>query len=360
MPGVSDVPTPALVVDLEFVRRNLRRLGTYASAHGLRIRPHTKTHKSIRFASMQMEAGASGLTVAKVGEAEVMAGASGDLLLAYPAVDAARCRRLAELARRVTVRVAIDSDYAADALSAAGEEIGVLVDVDIGYGRTGVQSAEAALALAQHVDRAANLRLDGVMCYPGQVMGSPSEQAGPLSRISERLSEVIELWRRHGLEAEIVSGGSTPTAYQSHLMPELTEIRPGTYAFNDRNTFLSGYCTLEDCAARVVCTVVSDAVPGQVVLDAGSKTLTSDGCVAPGARGHGYVVEYPDAGITKLSEEHGQVDVTGCDARPRIGERVTVIPNHICPCVNLQDVVWVNAGGGGLEAWPVDARGKLS
>jgi D-serine deaminase-like pyridoxal phosphate-dependent protein len=198
------------------------------------------------------------------------------------------------------------------------------------------------------------------MCYPGQVAGTPAEQAESLAKISNRLGEVIALWRRHGLEAKIVSGGSTPTAYQSHRIPQLTEIRPGTYIFNDRNEFLSGYCGLEDCAARVVCTVVSDAAPGQVVLDAGSKTLTSDRCVAPQTSGHGYIVEYPEACVRKLSEEHAQVDVTACDTRPRIGERVTVIPNHICPCVNLQDTLWVNVGDGVLEPWPVDARGKLS
>jgi D-serine deaminase-like pyridoxal phosphate-dependent protein len=158
-----------------------------------------------------------------------------------------------------------------------------------------------------------------------------------------------------------VSGGSTPTAFTSHLVTSLTEMRPGTYVYNDMNTVHAGYCELDDCAARIVCTVVSDAVPGQVIIDAGGKTLTYDKCGPAPASGHGYIVEYPRAKITKLSEEHGQVDVSACDRAPRVGERVTVIPNHVCPCVNLQDAVWwVENGDGKAEPMPVDARGKLS
>ena len=142
--------------------------------------------------------------------------------------------------------------------------------------------------------------------------------------------------------ALIVSGGSTPTAYQSHLIPQLTEIRPGTYIYNDMNTVRGGFCTLDDCAARIICTVVSNAVPNQIVLDAGTKTLTSDACIPARDSGHGFIVEYPQAKIVALSEEHGQVDVSRCDHQPDLGQRVTVIPNHICPCVNLQNDVWWN------------------
>jgi D-serine deaminase-like pyridoxal phosphate-dependent protein len=177
--------------------------------------------------------------------------------------------------------------------------------------------------------------------------------------VADRLAAALDVWDEHGLEAGIVSGGSTPTAYNSHLLPELTEIRPGTYIFNDMNTVRGGFCSLDDCAARIVCTVVSDAVPGQVVIDGGSKTFTSDRCVAAPDSGHGYVVEYPAARITKLSEEHGQVDVTRCDKPPKIGERVSIIPNHICPCVNLQDRYYWQTGDE-IRPMPVDARGKLS
>ncbi len=338
-------------------------MAEYVATHGLGLRPHTKTHKSQRLARMQLGAGAIGLTVAKLGEAQIMAEVGDDLLVAYPAVDPVRSAGVAKLARTVAVRVALDSHRAAEVLAGAaqvaGSTVGILVDVDVGMGRTGLQTPEQALALAQYVDAADGLRLDGIMCYPGHVWGDPDSQATALKGVSQKLAEVIALWRTNGLEAPIVSGGSTPTAMQSHLIPELTEIRPGTYVFNDMNEVHGGYATLDECAARIVCTVVSDAVPGQVVIDAGSKTLTSDRCLPALDSGYGYVVELPDARITALSEEHGQVDVTRCDSVPHVGDTVTVIPNHICPCVNLQDSAWWDDGDGVLEPLSIDARGKI-
>lgn len=361
----TSLPTPALVLDAQVLRRNIRRMADYVRRHKIGLRPHTKTHKSVRLAAMQLEAGAIGLTVAKVGEAEIMAnvGDAPDLLMAYPPVDEARCVRVARLARERTVRVALDSSYAAQALAAACRAarctVGVLVDMDVGMGRTGVQTPEETLALAQEVEQTNGLCLDGIMIYPGHVWKPPNEQGPALQRIAAKVEETLDLWRRHGLDAKIVSGGSTPTAFQSHHIPQATEIRPGTYIFNDMNTVRGGFCSLDDCAARFVSTVVSDAVPGQVVIDAGSKTLTQDRCLPAPESGHGHVVEYPQGRIAALSEEHGQLDVTKCRTRPKVGERVTVIPNHICPCVNLLDVMWWDEGAGELEPIIVDARGKV-
>ena len=216
------------------------------------------------------------------------------------------------------------------------------------------------MALAQAVTATPGLRLDGIFCYPGHIWTKPAEQAAPLALVATKLQEAIDLFDRHGLCRDIVSGGSTPTAYQSHLVPQVTEIRPGTTVYNDMNTVRGGFCTLDDCAAAIVCTVVSDAVSGQIVLDGGTKTFTSDRCVPAPDSGHGYIAEYPEAVITKLSEEHGQVDVTRCAQRPRVGERVSVIPNHICPCINLQDAVWWREPDGRLRRLAVDARGRLS
>ena len=360
---LAELPTPALVLNGPVVRRNLQRLAKYASEHKLKVRPHTKTHKSIMLAGMQLESGAKGLTVAKWGEAELMAEVCDDLLLAYPALDRWRASHLAQLAKRVTLHVAVDSTGAVDALAAAAREadstIGILVDLDVGMGRTGVQSPQAALQLAQNVDRASGVRLDGLLCYPGHIWSIGDEQAAAMQKVSERLHETVGLWSRNGLEALIISGGSTPTAYHSHLIPQLTEIRPGTYIFNDMNTVRGGFCSLEDCAAGIICTVVSNAVPGQIVLDAGTKTLTSDRCIPALESGHGLIVEYPNAVINKLSEEHGQVDVRRCERIPQLGERVTVIPNHICPCINLQDRVWWKDGNNAPTSLMIDARGKL-
>jgi D-serine deaminase-like pyridoxal phosphate-dependent protein len=361
---IETLATPSLVIDLPAVRRNLKRMADYCAAHKLKLRPHTKTHKSIRLAKMQMDAGAAGLTVAKAGEAQVMAESSNDILMAYPAVDTPRCNILAQLAKIKTIRVAIDSAEAAEALAAtassAQSTIGILVDIDLGMHRTGVQTPADALALAQKVAGLRGLRLDGIMFYPGHVGGTPTEQAPKLKAMDSVLYEAKSLWRARGLSCEIVSGGSTPTAAQSHLITNATEIRPGTYIFNDMNTVLGGTVKLEDCAARFACTVVSTAVPKQFVIDAGTKTLTSDRCGPAPDSGHGYIVEYPKAKIVKLTEEHGQVDVSECGKTPKIGERVTVIPNHICPCVNLQDRIWLREEDGSLQPQNVDARGKLS
>ena len=358
-------PTPALIIDLPTVRRNIARLADYGRTHNLAIRPHTKTHKSIRMARLQLEAGAAGLTVAKVGEATTMAQAGRDLFLAYPALDPWRRERLAALAKTHALRVGLDSIEAADligeAARAAGATVGVLVDLDVGFHRTGVQSPADALALAQHVDRSAGLRFDGIMCYPGHLKQSPEELTTKwFPGIQQTLAETIDLFRRHGLEVKVVSGGSSPTAYLSHHIPAITEIRPGTYIYNDMNMVSCGYATLADCAAQLTCTVVSTAVPGKFVIDAGSKSLTSDRrAVNPDTAGHGHVAEYPGATIVRLSEEHGEVKLPDGSPSPRIGERVHVIPNHICPCVNLQTMAWVREEGGRLEAMAIDARGMV-
>jgi D-serine deaminase-like pyridoxal phosphate-dependent protein len=360
---MEQLATPALIVDGPTTVRNLARMAEYAESHDLDLRPHTKTHKSRQIADLQMEAGAVGLTAAKVGEAELMSEVAGDILLAYPAVDPVRTARLAHLAGHVTLRVAIDSQECAKRLGAAANRakttIGILVDLDVGMGRTGLQTSSEALRLAQFVDGTPGLRLDGLFCYPGHIQMPIAQQAAPLEAVSKKLAITLDLLADHGLEARIVSGGSSPTAYQSHLVSEYTEIRPGTYIYNDMNGVRGGFCTLEDCAARIVCTVVSTAVPGQVVIDAGTKTLTSDLCGPSPTSGHGYIVEYPEAIIAKLTEEHGQVDIRACSGAPKIGERVTVIPNHICPCVNLQDTAWWRGDDGELLELPIDARGLL-
>ena len=365
MATINDIPyTPALVIDETIVDRNLSRLASYANEHRIGIRPHTKTHKSIEMAGRQIKMGAVGLTAAKVGEAEAMAEASNDILLAYPAVDAARCGRLATLARFHAIHVAIDSQNALDSLSAAahqaGSIIGILVDLDVGMHRTGVQFPRAALELAQSAARTRSLRLDGLFFYPGHVWNPAADQGAQLRLVAQQLEETLSLWSDSGLKASIVSGGSTPTAYQSHLIPQATEIRPGTYIYNDMNTVSAGFCTLDDCAATLVCTVVSTAVPGKAIVDAGTKTLTSDRNITKPDSGLGYVVEYPEAKVARLSEEHGELDITGCARAPSIGERVHIIPNHICPCVNLQDAAWLRSADGRIRPLKIDARGKLS
>ena len=360
---IGDLETPALIFDAVVVRRNIQRMADYGAQSGLSIRPHYKTHKSRLVGELQLAAGAIGVTAAKVGEAETLSRPGDDLLLAYPPIGIARATRLARLAGDRVVRAAVDTIAAVEEVSAAAcsadVTIGVMVDIDVGMGRTGVQSAKDSFALAAAIERSPGLRLDGIMIYPGHVWAAGDKQHGALRAIAEKIEESLHLWQRHGLQATIVSGGSTPTAYQSHLIPQLTEIRPGTYVYNDMNTVRGGFCSLSDCAARIVTTVISDAVHGQVVIDAGSKTLAIDSCLPQLDSGYGHVVEYAEARITRLSEEHGQIDVRQCDRSPAVGERLTVIPNHICPCVNLQNGAWWRESDDIVRALPIDARGML-
>lgn len=363
--SIDDLPTPALLINAPQVRDNIQRLQSHLSSHGIGLRPHTKTHKSLRIGKMQLDAGAVGLTVAKAGEAEVMAELNADLLLAYPGLDRFRTARIARLAAGGTsIHVGLDSQVAADAFAiaaqAANATVGILVDLDVGMHRTGVQSPEAALALARHVDSTRGLRLDGIMIYPGHVWGAPGNQNEPMGQISALVQQTIDLWKRSGLAARIVSGGSTPSAYQSQFIPQLTEVRPGTYVYNDMNTVRGGFATTDQCAARMLVTVVSDAVPGQVVVDSGSKTLTTDRCIPAPDAGFGYVVEYPEARVTALSEEHGQIDIRNCNTKPRIGDRLTIIPNHICSCVNLHNAAWWIEPGIPPQRLVTDARGMIS
>lgn len=357
------IPTPALTINALIVKRNIRRLSEYASHFGLRVRPHLKTHKMRCIASLQSAADAIGFTVAKISEAETLTSANDNVLVAYPPVGNARSKRLALLARDRTVCAAVDSvesiRMVGTAARSARTTIGLLVEIDVGMRRTGVQNADESLALAQLIDLEKGVRLDGIMVYPGHIWELPDQQAHALSAVDLILEHTIDLWTQHGLSASIVSGGSTPTAYQSHFNRRLTEIRPGTYVFNDMNIVRGGYCDELDCAARVVATVVSTAVPGQVVVDAGSKTLSSDLCLPARESGYGLIAEYPAARITRLSEEHGQIDMTACERLPQVGELVSIIPNHICPCINLQNNVWWMAQNEPPRRLTIDARGML-
>jgi D-serine deaminase-like pyridoxal phosphate-dependent protein len=361
---IRDVPTPALIVDLVKTHANIQSIADYARSHGIDYRPHTKTHKSVRIASMQKEVGAVGLTAAKVGEAQVFADVYDDLLIAYPALDRARTGPLARLAQTHTVRVAVDSALAVESLAAAAKTedvtIGILVDIDTGGHRTGLQTPQLALDLAQLSDRTAGARFDGLFTYLGHVHEPPDQQGPSLAASNAILQETLDLYKDSGLACPIVSGGSSPTALQTHLMPAVNDLRCGMNVYQDRGLVENGYARREQCAASVVCTVVSNAVPDKCVLDAGSKALTQDLIRGDKRRGHGVIVEYPDATITHLTEEHAEVNLSGCARRPKLAERVTIIPNHICPVVNLFDHAWARDGGDELEPMPTEARGKLS
>jgi D-serine deaminase-like pyridoxal phosphate-dependent protein len=360
---VSEIDTPALVVDLDIMERNLSRVAEYTREHGLRLRPHTKTHKSPRIGRRQLDSGAAGLTVAKVSEAEVMLGAEpADLLVAFPVIGRAKLERLMQVARRTRVTVALDSTVAAqqlsDAASAAQVEIGVLAETDVGLGRVGVTPGEALVALAQTIERLPHLHLEGIEFYPGQIKDLGESGRAALTQVGGLLHDILADFGRAGIEVKIVSGGSTPTLFHSHELAGLTEIRPGTYVYNDINTVASGGCTLDDCAASVLATVVSTARPGQMIVDGGSKTFSSDRPATADVT-FGRVVEAPGARFHKMNEEHGYIDITHAGRKFAVGDRVHIIPNHICVAVNLHERMYGVRGERVEEVWNVEGRGKL-
>ena len=361
---VSDLDTPAILIDLDIMERNLRKLSDYGRKHGLRVRPHTKTHKIPALARKQIDLGAAGLTVAKVGEAEVMLAAQpADLLVAYPTIGARKLDRLTQVAKQTAVTMSLDSLFVArelsDAAEAQGVEIGVLAEVDVGLGRVGVTPGPALLELIQGITRLPNLRYDGIAFYPGQVKSLDEEGQQELEKVARLLEEILCDLQRAGLTPRIVSGGSTPTLFQSHRLQGLNEVRPGTYIFNDRNTVLSGACTLDECAASILVTAVSTAKAGQMIVDGGSKTFSSDRPTAGSEVSFGHVIEAPQAVFTKMNEEHGFVDLSQAGRRFDVGDRLRIIPNHICVAMNLHECVYGIRGDVVEQTWRVEARGKL-
>jgi len=347
----APIDTPALVLDLDAVERNIDRMQTYCNNHDLDFRPHVKTHKLPEIAQLQLSAGAVGVTCQKLGEAAVMAKAGiTDLLISFPLVGELKLQRLVELTEHARVSTVGDSALVAraisDALASKGRTVGFLVECDTGLGRAGVQTPNEAAALAEFVNGLPGLRFDGFMTHP-TVMAS-----GPWLLAAKSEAE------RRRVRVAKVSGGGTPTAYQTHLVKVITELRAGTYVFGDRACIANETVRLEDCAVRVAATVVSRPTRDRAILDAGSKALTTDPAYGASLDGHGLIVEYPDAEITALSEEHGHVDVSACERQPEIGELVTVIPNHVCACMNLYDEVLVHRHGRPEARWPVAARGK--
>jgi len=360
----TELSTPALTIDLDVLDRNLDRMAESCRRQRVGLRPHMKTHKTPEVARMQLDRGALGITVAKVGEAEVMADAGlDDLLVAYPIFGADKLRRLAGLARGRKILVSLDHEATARELSQAaaaqGVSIGVMVEFDAGFHRCGLRPGADCVALAKKIGQMPSLKFRGLMTYFGSVWGPHDDREREAKQVAAEVAKALGAFAEERVPVEIVSGGSTPSAEFAGLIPGLTEIRPGTYVYNDLNTYHQGACGIEDCAARVVTTVVSSAVPGKVILDAGSKTLSSDPLRSGPGTGHGLILEAPDAPITKLNEEHGHVDITKSSHQFRVGEVLTVIPNHVCTCVNMHDEVYLLRKGEVVGSWRVAARGKI-
>lgn len=359
----ADLETPIPIVDLDRLARNLDRAAAYATTHGLSLRPHIKTHKSPRIAAEQMKRGAVGVTCATPFEAEVMSDVCGDILVAYPPVGEVRAARIANIDPKTKVTVALDSlraiDEMAHAAEAASRPVGVYIELDLGMHRVGTPRIDDAIALAKAVTNRPPLTFEGIAFYPGHVRESVGQQAPKLEELSRALHAAVEQFDRAGVRPNVVSGGSTPTLWNTHEISGVTEFRPGTYVYNDRTTAAIGACSWDDCALTVLATVVSTAVPGQAVVDAGTKALGREPMRGTDtADGFGCILGEPNAIVKAMSEEHGLIDLTKTSWRPEVGEKVRIIPNHVCIVVHLNDVIAGVRGDVVETTWPVAARGR--
>jgi len=362
--NISELETPAVIVDLDVMDRNLSRVADYCRAHQLFLRPHTKTHKIPELAKRQIASGATGITVAKLGEAEVMLDAGiDDILIAYPIVGTEKTARLARIAEQAKIRVSLDSEYAARAISAAatkqGSTIGVLIEMDVGFERCGLSHESDLVTLAQKITDLPGLEFKGLMFFPGHFGVEPEERASLRAQVNEFLQRTLAAFERAGVPVAVVSGGSTPTAYEGGSFYGVNEVRPGTYIFNDRNTVAVSAASLSDCALSVLVTIVSTAVPGRAVVDGGSKTFSYDRFQGGDGRGFGIIKEDPAAEVERFSEEHGHLNIARSERKYRVGDRISIIPNHVCTTVNMHDEIYGVRGERVEEIWRVEGRGKV-
>ncbi|WP_316185945.1 MULTISPECIES: D-TA family PLP-dependent enzyme [unclassified Bradyrhizobium] len=344
--------TPCAVIDMDRVERNIARIQAQCEAAGVANRPHIKTHKSPVLAKLQIEAGAQGITCQKIGEAEIMAGAGIDnILISYNLIGEEKMARLAALQAKADMTVAADNATVIAGLPQAAKQSGrtlsVVVECDTGRKRAGVETPTEAIQLARQIAASDGLRFAGFMLYPTETGWDEAQRF-----YDEALAGV----RADGLDAAIVSTGGSPNLKNLGKLKGATEHRPGTYIYNDRMQVAAGVATWDDCALHIYSTVVSRAAPERGILDAGSKTLTTD---TGGLDGHGLILEHPEAKIARFAEEHGFLDLSRSNTRPNVGDVVRIIPNHVCVVVNMMDEVVMVRGEEILGTLPVAARGKL-
>jgi D-serine deaminase-like pyridoxal phosphate-dependent protein len=360
--NLYDLDTPALIVDLTRLERNIARMAALAREGGKQLRPHIKTHKTPEIAQMQLASGAVGLTVAKLGEAEVFADAGfTDLFMANEVVGAAKVERLIALLKRVKLSIGVDSVDAAAPLSDAGFKAGVdvlvRIEIDTGLGRAGVRTVEDAVELAKTLSTMKGLRLEGIFTHEGtSYRADAAERASNCAAAANKIRTVRERLAEIGLNVEIVSVGSTPGAPYMALEHGMTEIRPGNYVFSDTMQMQFGTAE-QDCALSILTTVISRPDADTAILDSGTKSLSGDRALE-GSK-HGQLIDHPEVPFDWASEEHGHLDLRGSSYNPRIGEKARVIPYHACACTNMHDVMYAVRDEKVEATWKVTARGRI-
>lgn len=346
--------TPQLVVDMDVVDRNIAKTQALCDAKGVANRPHIKTHKSVELMQKQLAAGAKGITCQKIGEAEAMAaGGAEDIFISYNLLGDEKMARLARLMQQATMRVAADNplvvEHLGHAAAMAGTTLRVRIECDTGRKRAGVETPGEAIALARQITATPGLILDGLMMYPPEDAAEASNAF--VAAVRAGLAE-------HGIVIGELSSGGTPNLLGLGSLAGQTEHRAGTSIFNDRMMMAAGFATEADCALRIYTTVVSRGGPERGILDAGSKVFTTE--TGWGLKGHGYILEHPEAEVAKFAEEHGFLDLSRCNDRPRVGDIVRVIPNHVCPVVNVVGSLVFVRGEEILGRADVEARGALT
>lgn len=339
--------TPNIVLDLKQLESNIKEMADQVAKGGVQVRPHIKTHKTIEIANMQMKYGAVGITAARLEEAEVMMGAGfDDIFIANELVGVDKIRRLARLAKRIKVRTCVDSFALATMLSEAAQAchvtFEVLLDVNTGLNRTGV-SPEEAVQLGTQINALPGIRLSGVFSFAGYKPGIPDQAVR--KRWAEQEAgiavSVCAQLREKGVGAAIVSVAGTSSAVYASKVPGVTEVRPGTYVFNDLNYTRMGIAPLSSCALRIRASIISRPSTDRAVIDAGSKVLTTEKKVnGADDPGYGYIVQCPGTKIAALWEEHGVLHLDEDGKQLSVGDMIDIIPNHVCPTVNLQHVMY--------------------
>jgi len=363
-----NIDTPALLMDLERLKNNIAAMASIARKHGLNLRPHVKTHKTPEIAKLQIEAGANGITAAKLGEAEVMAEAGiRDILIANQIIGHRKLDRLMTLAEEVHVTVAVDSDVGLQMLNEAAQQqhvcLEVLIEIDTGVHRCGLSDKGEILRLAEHISTLNNIQLLGIMTHEGHVEHGCSRAAIKCKslEVGQEMVSCAEALREAGHDIEVVGVGSTVSAPFIAAVDGITEMHPGTYVFNDVVGVCLGAAKWDQCALTVLATVISMPRPGVIVVDAGSKALFPEeifNCFAFDYGGYGYINGMPEARMVMLNEEHGVIATHGSARTVKIGDKIEIVPNHVCPTVNLYDDMYVLQNGQILDVWQIKARGK--
>jgi len=363
---VQDLDTPAVIIREAILARNIMDMARFSQEAGIKLRPHAKSHKLSRLARIQINQGAVGITVAKLDEAEAMLNDGvEDILIAYPLVGEKKIRRLLKLNARGKLAVVADSPEGIENLASTAREDGqtlkVLLKIDTGLKRCGVKPGKRAVELAKKIDGSENLDFGGILTHAGHAYASsgPEEVQKIACQEGEIMASLAEDIKKSGIDCPEVSVGATPTVKISGMVEGVTEIRPGNYVFNDRMQLNLGVAMEEDCSLTVLSQVVSRPVPERCVIDAGSKTLGLDQGAHgnPAISGYGLIKGHTDAVITRLSEEHGVVEIPA-DSDLKIGDKIEIIPNHACPVTNLASSVNIIRNEELWEEWEVSARGS--